>query len=931
MNLVSLIHLIFGHSPASVLAGTLKGWAFIFLTALFLYTLINKAIRLVKRSETRLQEHLLTLEEAQEELSATKETLQAQLLRVRAREARFRRIFQGVSSGVMILHPAGTVTEANEAAQSLLGLSLSQLTGAEPFWPDWQARCENGLPFTWQNIAASLSPKQPAVLAVPFGSPVTLAAAANPPANLSGRVRISSARFPARWLAYTIHPICQPGSAAPEEIVLTLEDVTRQKNLEEQEARIMAELEHSQERYREILEHMSNAAVVFEIQENGQQFIIREFNRRAEILEQVNRQDVLGRSLTEVFPYAEQSGICTVLRRVRKTGHPEQFPAIYYPNGQDRRWRENYVYRLSTAEIVCLYRDVTARKQAEEELWQEKERAQITLHSIGDGVITTDVHGTVEYLNPIAEELTGWSLAEAKGKRFDEVFHIVSEIDAKEVENPIARCLKERRIVGLANHTVLIHRHNHPFAIEDSAAPVLDRQGNLIGAVLVFHDVSDKRALLRQMTHQAHHDALTGLPNRLLFNDRLRQAIAQARRKNHHIAILFLDIDRFKLVNDTLGHAVGDHLLRSIAARLKGLLRESDTVGRQGGDEFILILPEIFGRTEAGTVAQKILTVFSTPFLLEQEEVFITPSIGISLYPDDGTDTETLVRHADAAMYSAKELGRNNYQFFTPAQNETAQSRLEIENSLRRALANNELVIHYQPVISVLSRAVVGVEALVRWQHPHKGLLLPSSFISVAEDTGLIIPLGEWVLRSACNQVHAWHKSGYPLRVAVNLSARQFKQPQLAETIRAVLKETSLKPDSLELEITESIAADDLDLTITILRSLKDMGIRISIDDFGTGFSSLSYLRRFPIDTLKIDKSFVADILPRQGEEIVTAIIDLAQTLKLKVIAEGVETPAQLDFLAAKHCDEIQGYLFSKPLPHEEIGQFLAHRFEQKT
>lgn len=632
----------------------------------------------------------------------------------------------------------------------------------------------------------------------------------------------------------------------------------------------------------------------------------------------------MGHSFTELFPYAEPSGICAVLRRVWKTGLPEQFPTTCYRNGKDLCWRENYVYRLSSGEIVCLYRDVTARKLAEEELWQEKERAQITLHSIGDGVITTDIHGVVQYLNPIAEELTGWSLAEAKGKDLAQVFHVVHETDGSETENPVARCLKEGRIVGLANHSVLIHRRNHPFAIEDSAAPVRDRQGNVIGAVLVFHDVSDKRALLRQMTHQAHHDALTGLPNRLLFVDRLRQAIAQARRKNHDAAILFLDLDRFKLINDTLGHAVGDRLLQSVAARLKGLLRESDTVGRQGGDEFILILPEIHSRAEVSTVAQKILALFSTPFPLEGEEVFITPSIGISLYPADGTDIETLIRHADAAMYSAKELGRNNFRFFTPALNETAQSRLETENSLRRALAKNEFVIHYQPVISLLSREIVGVEALVRWQHPRKGLLMPSSFIPVAEDTGLIIPIGEWVLRSACNQVRSWQKSGYPLRVAVNLSARQFRQPQLTETIRAVLLETSLIPESLEVEITESIAAEDLNVTISILRSLKDMGIRISIDDFGTGFSSLSYLRRFPIDTLKIDKSFVADILPRRDEEIVTAIINLAQTLKLKVIAEGVETREQLNFLAEKHCDEIQGYFFCRPLPQHELQPYLA-------
>lgn len=923
-----LVHLVFKSPRTLILAGILKGWIYVFFTAILLNILIKKAVTIVRNSERQLQENLLTLEATHEELRATEEALQAQLLRVKTREARFRRIFEGVSSGVLILHPSGTLFEANEAAQTLLGLSFEQLTQSNAQDPDWQANYEDGSPLIWENIPSRHLPLSPSDRQIrnPENIRVLSPESRNVETGPTGRIQISSARFERRCLTYTIHPILNPDSGSLEEIVMTLEDITKQKELEDYETLSKERLAQSQERYREILENMSNAAAVYEVREKGQQFTIKEFNRSAEELEQINRQEVLGHSLQDVFPSAEESGIFTVLRRVWQTGDPEHYLLTYYQNGRVPRRRENYVYRLSSGEVVALYQDVTAQRQAEEALWLEKERAQVTLHSIGDGVITTGIDGHVEYLNPIAEDLTGWPLAEAYGKELKQIFHIVNELDGTGVESPVDRCLAEDRIIGLANHTSLVHRKGHPFSIEDSAAPIHDRQGHLIGAVLVFHDVSDKRALLRQMTHQAHHDALTGLPNRVLFNDRLSQAIAQAHRKDHQVAVLFLDIDRFKLINDTFGHAIGDHVLQAAAERLRSILRAGDTVGRQGGDEFIIILPEVSLGNEAGIVAEKILTIFSAPFVLNGEEVFITPSIGISLYPTDGTDIETLVKHADISMYYAKESGRNNYQFFTSALNASAQSRLEIESSLRHALERDEFIVYYQPVISLATNSIVGIEALVRWQHPRKGLINPSQFIFVAEDTGLIIPLGEWVLRSACAQARSWQESGYPLRIAVNLSARQFRQPNLVETVRTILVETSLEPQWLELEITESIAAQDVDFTINILHSLKAMGIRISIDDFGTGFSSLSYLRQFPLDTLKIDKSFVGDILPQHGEEIVTAIIDLAQNLKLKVIAEGVETPEQLAFLRKKKCDEIQGYLFCKPLPSHEFQQFLGRK-----
>lgn len=577
--------------------------------------------------------------------------------------------------------------------------------------------------------------------------------------------------------------------------------------------------------------------------------------------------------------------------------------------------------------IVCIVRDITARKQAEQAIWQEKERAQVTLHSIGDAVITTDALGKVQYLNPVAEDLTGWVNAEAQGKPLPQVFNIVNEKTGAPVENPVERCLKEGRIVGLANHTALIHRDGYIFAIEDSASPIKDWEGRIIGAVLVFHDVSDKRNMVRQLTHLAHHDALTNLPNRILFKDRLNLELAHAHRNKEKLAVLFLDLDRFKLVNDTLGHAMGDELLKGVAKRLTNCLRESDTVSRLGGDEFTILLPGLTHEEYAAKIAQKIIEALQKPWMLGGHEFHITTSMGIAIYPSDGEDADTLLKHADTAMYRAKEQGRNNYQLYTPAMNVQIMERLALENSLRYAVKNQEFVVFYQPQVNTCTGEITGMEALVRWQHPYRGLIYPGEFIPVAEESGLIVPIGEWVLRTACNQITAWHEAGFPqMRVTVNLSARQFlQQKNLAETVAQVLEETGLNPGCLELEITESIAMQDVDFTIAMLHRLREMGIQIGIDDFGTGYSSLNYLKRFPINTLKIDRSFVCDITVNpDNAAIVSTIIGLGRNMKLNVIAEGVETEEQLAFLKQRDCIEMQGYLFSKPLPAEELERLLT-------
>ena len=580
--------------------------------------------------------------------------------------------------------------------------------------------------------------------------------------------------------------------------------------------------------------------------------------------------------------------------------------------------------------IVSIIRDITNRKNEEALVWLEKERAQVTLESIGDAVITTDVGAIVEYLNPVAEALTGWTMAEAVGLSLESVFHTVNEESPEMVENPIILCLQEECVVEFANHTILMDRKGSSLAIEFSAAPIRDRNDVVIGVVLVFRDVSYKRSLLKELAHQAQHDALTGLPNRHWFNKSLSQALIQSRSKTGMLAVMFLDLDRFKLINDTMGHNLGDQLLKKVAERVGQTLRTGDILARLGGDEFLILLSDIRNDQEVVSVSERILKVFTQPIVIEDNEVYMSTSIGISLYPRDGSDMETLVKQADTAMYLAKEKGRNNYQFFTYDLNIKANERLTTEYSLRKALAREEFVLHYQPQVDFESGCVVGLEALVRWNSKERGIISPTAFIPIAEETGLIVPIGEWVLRAACLQNVAWKLQGYsPMRMAVNISARQFRERNFIQVVEGILKETGMEAHLLELEITESIAMENGEASSDMLRGFKELGVRISIDDFGTGFSSLNYLRRMPIDTLKIDQSFIQDISTGEdGEELVTAIIQLAKNLRLKVIAEGVETDTQWSFLKDKECNEMQGFLFSKAVTSKEVEMLFVQPIE---
>ncbi len=570
-------------------------------------------------------------------------------------------------------------------------------------------------------------------------------------------------------------------------------------------------------------------------------------------------------------------------------------------------------------------RNIIEREIARQELFIEKERAQVTLNSIGDAVLSTDMSGNVTYLNVVAEHMTGWPRKEAVGHPLCDVFQIVDGATHKPSPNPMELAIKENRAVGLAANCILVRRDGHESAIEDSAAPIHDRDGQVTGAVVVFHDVSMARSVVQEMSRLAQHDALTDLPNRMMLKDRITQGISLALRNHNQLAVLFLDLDGFKHINDSLGHAIGDKLLQSVAARLVACVRKSDTVSRQGGDEFVILLPEVTHAADAAVSAAKIISELKKEHTLGEHRLRVTVSIGVSTYPDNGEDAETLIKNADTAMYYAKQSGRDNCQFFRPDMGLNAVERQSLEGQLRYALERQELLLHYQPKVNLKTGAITSVEALVRWQHPERGLLLPGQFLTIAEDTGLILAIGQWVLREACRQTREWLDAGLlAVPVAVNISSLEFRSQHFLEDVQVALKDSSLDSNYLELELTETVLMRHADSTAYALRQLKAIGVRLAVDDFGTGYSSLSYLTRFPIDALKLDQSFVRDIIADRDDAIVVdAVISMGKSLKHRVIAEGVETLEQLAFLRAHGCDEGQGYYFSRPVVAQHFAKLL--------
>jgi diguanylate cyclase (GGDEF)-like protein/PAS domain S-box-containing protein len=532
-------------------------------------------------------------------------------------------------------------------------------------------------------------------------------------------------------------------------------------------------------------------------------------------------------------------------------------------------------------------------------------------------------HTRVTYVSPAYEQVWGRSAQHLLDNPRDRI-DAIHPADRERVES----MLRSARF-GRFDHEYRIARPDGTVRwIHDRAFPLLDEHGAVVCITGIAEDITARKEGEERLLHLAHYDTLTGLPNRTLFYDRLEQSLAHSRREGRAAAVIFIDLDHFKLVNDTLGHAAGDHLLQQAARRLKETLRTGDTVGRLGGDEFAVILSDLASADDAGLVTQKLTRVLERPFDVDGQEMFVTASLGITLFPSDGEDPATLLKNADAAMYRAKELGRNNCQLYRSEMNARSRERMSLAGSLRRALERNEFLLHYQPQVELQTGRIIGIEALIRWQHPEMGMVSPAKFIPVAEETGLIVPIGNWVLHTACAQNKAFHHAGLPaMTVAVNLSARQFRQKGLVKSVRAILEATGLDPRYLELEITESMVMHNAEEVITTLSELEGMRLQLSVDDFGTGYSSLNYLKRFPVHRLKIDQSFVRDIgTDPDDTAIVQSIIALGHSLNLKVIAEGVETAGQLAFLENARCDEAQGYYFSRPAPPDEIKQFIASR-----
>ncbi|MDB5758165.1 MAG: hypothetical protein JWM30_1454 [Burkholderia sp.] len=557
------------------------------------------------------------------------------------------------------------------------------------------------------------------------------------------------------------------------------------------------------------------------------------------------------------------------------------------------------------------FQDITEKKQAEQALNQSNKKLTSTLESITDAFFTLDRKWRFTYVNKEGERLLQRARAELLNMVVWEEF---KEAVGSSFYHEYHRAVRD-------SCTVMFEEFYGPLGcwVEVHCYPSEE------GLTVYFRDISERKRHEAELEYRATHDALTRLPNHGLLQNRLLQAITLANREQWAAAVLIVDFGRFQIVNDTVGREAADQMLCQMAGRLQALFCKGETVARQGGDEFVVVVEQVEGEQHCAELAGLIMQAMATPFVAANKEFYASSSIGIALYPKHGTTTAELLKNADAAMGQAKQLGRNNFQFYTATMNERARLRLVMETALREALERDEFVLHYQPQVDLQTGAVVGVETLIRWQHPELGLILPDRFIALAEDTGLIVPIGTWVLRTACAQASAWQRTGIGnLRVAVNLSASQFAQPDFACMIASVLNETGLAATMLDLELTESLVMTDVECTISVLNELRALGVRLSIDDFGTGYSSLSYLKRFPIDVLKIDRSFVKDISQNTNDAAISkAIISMAHTLGIRVIAEGVETEAQCEFLSQNMCDEIQGYLFSAPLPASELDVLL--------
>jgi diguanylate cyclase (GGDEF)-like protein/PAS domain S-box-containing protein len=676
-------------------------------------------------------------------------------------------------------------------------------------------------------------------------------------------------------------------------------------------------LRESEERYRMLLDGIEDHAI-FMMDSRGK---VVSWNAGAERIKGYKAEEIIGHNFS-----------CFFLPEDIESGRPEEVLRIAAARGKHEersmRVRKDGSRFLASVAFTALLdpagnlrgfsefsHDLSANKESEA-------RYRGLLEAAPDAMVVVNQSGDIVLLNIQAEKQFGYRRDELVGQK---VKTIIPEGFAERLVADGTRSAEEAlsQQIGMGIELIGRRKDGSNFPIEIMLSPLKSAEGILVTAAI--RNVSVARAMSLQITHLAEHDLLTGLPNRMLFKDRVSQAIVLGPRHMKKVAVLFLDLDGFKHINDSLGHPIGDQLLQSIGQRLVDCVRESDTVSRQGGDEFVVLLSEMDESEDAAITSRRILKALAEPHNIDQHDLHVTASIGVSVYPDDGLDAETLIKNADTAMYQAKENGRHSYQFFTSAMNVRAVERQSIEENLRRALERNELSLQYQPKIDLRTGQISGAEALIRWTHPVRGLVSPAQFIPVAEDCGLILPIGQWVLREACRQARVWLDAGLPLgTMAVNISSMEFRDDHFLESVFAALNDTGLDPQSLELELTESVLMKRAESAAVVLKALRARGVQVAIDDFGTGYSSLSYLRKFPIDALKIDQSFVSQITSTPDDiTIVIAIISMARSLNLRVVAEGVETEQERLFLKAHQCDEAQGYLFSRPVSAEVFAGLL--------
>jgi diguanylate cyclase (GGDEF)-like protein/PAS domain S-box-containing protein len=644
------------------------------------------------------------------------------------------------------------------------------------------------------------------------------------------------------------------------------------------------------------------------------ELVYRYVNERYAVLWRRDPIQIVGHSSREIAGerYTEQ------LRPKQLRCLDGQRTSIELALDDGRTFDITYVPHIVDGKVRGIYKlgvDITERKHIESMLFESLDRTQRMLDSIGDAVVSCDTNLRITMMNPVAVSMTGWEESDAIGEPFENVVELIDIESGEKTLNPVEIAMREKRIVALQANSALRRRDGMTSPIEDSAAPIHDNNGEVVGGIMVFHDVSESRAMALKMSHLAQHDYLTDLPNRVLFQDRLAHALESLRRGTIG-AVMFVDLDHFKNINDSLGHQAGDHVLKVVAERLSGAVRPDDTVSRQGGDEFVILLNRLADPSDAARVAEKIIGSLEKGVELDGRQMHLSASVGIAMYPEDSADAKTLLKQADTALYHAKQAGRGRFSYFAESMSERAEQRLALEHALREALRNEEFVLVYQPKVHWPSGEVVGTEALVRWRRPNGEVVPPDRFVPLAEETGLINQVDEWVMREACRQTREWRQAGHPpLPVSVNLSLARLDAEQLLDTVRSVLADENVPSGCLQIEFTESQMFAHMDEVRELLVELKSMGVGLVIDDFGTGYSSLSYLARYNFDIIKIDRAFVRGIPSNHKQyAIVQAIIGMARALGYHMVAEGVETREEASTLVRNGCHEMQGFLFSAPL-----------------